>query len=140
MTTQPIEIKSTEAYQRLQSENNALLVDVRASMEYLFVGYPKGSINIPWIDAPEWEVNPSFVKEIRQLLHGESCGNEQEQPSVFLICRSGKRSLEAGKHLIDANISNVYNISDGFEGERDEKSQRSTINGWRFEGLPWEQS
>jgi hypothetical protein len=27
----------------------------------------------------------------------------------------------------------------GFEGDRNEKDQRGTLNGWRFDGLPWEQ-
>jgi len=27
----------------------------------------------------------------------------------------------------------------GFEGDLDEKHRRNTTNGWRFDGLPWEQ-
>jgi hypothetical protein len=27
----------------------------------------------------------------------------------------------------------------GFEGDLDEHFHRSTLNGWRFDGLPWEQ-
>jgi len=58
---------------------------------------------------------------------------------VVLICRSGVRSLEAGKVLIEAGISDVYNVAEGFEGQLDEKHQRSSTGGWRFHGLPWEQ-
>ena len=28
----------------------------------------------------------------------------------------------------------------GFEGRLDEKRQRNHVEGWRFSGLPWEQS
>jgi hypothetical protein len=28
----------------------------------------------------------------------------------------------------------------GFEGERDENDHRGRLNGWRFDGLPWEQT
>jgi len=136
---EPIEISPQEAYQKLQQENNALLIDVRSSMEFLFVGHPAGSVSIPWIDEPDWDINPNFVKEVRQLLLGGACGDIQKQPAVLLICRSGKRSREAGIKLIEAGILNVYNIEGGFEGERDENSQRSAVNGWRFEGLPWQQ-
>ncbi len=136
---QPIEINPLESYQLLEENNQSLLIDVRSSMEFLFVGHPKGAISIPWIDEPEWDVNPNFTREIKQLILGGSCGDKAHQPPIILICRSGKRSHEAGLSLIEAGILNIYNVSGGFEGERDEKSQRSTINGWRFDNLPWEQ-
>lgn len=118
-----------------------MLVDVRSHMEYLFIGHPVGAINIPWIDEPDWEVNPDFVRELRQLLlgglsHDESGGNDVP---VVLICRSGKRSREAGQLLLQKGFRRVYNVQDGFEGELDEHHHRSTLGGWRFAGLPWEQ-
>jgi rhodanese-related sulfurtransferase len=136
---QPIEISPLQANQKIITDNRSLLVDVRSSMEFLFVGHPKGSISIPWIDEPDWDINPNFVKEIKQLILGGSCGDKAQQPPVLLICRSGKRSHEAGLKLIAAGILNIYNIAGGFEGERDENYQRSTVNGWRFDGLEWEQ-
>jgi len=33
----------------------------------------------------------------------------------------------------------VYNVEHGFEGELDDKHHRSTISGWRFDQLPWQQ-
>jgi rhodanese-related sulfurtransferase len=62
-----------------------------------------------------------------------------ELTPVLLICRSGVRSLEAGKVLVEAGFCDVYNIAHGFEGELDEAHRRGTLSGWRFEGLPWEQ-
>ena len=38
-----------------------------------------------------------------------------------------------------AGFSNVAHVVHGFEGDLDENFKRSTLNGWRFEGLPWEQ-
>jgi rhodanese-related sulfurtransferase len=64
---------------------------------------------------------------------------EIEAVPVLLICRSGRRSLEAGKVLIKEGFTKVYNISEGFEGSLDEEHHRSTLGGWRFDGLPWEQ-
>lgn len=129
-----------EAWRILQDNPRAILVDVRSNMEFLFVGHPVGAIHIPWIDEPDWTVNPEFVTEVRQLiLGGISPHHEEAKVPIILICRSGKRSLEAGEALIAAGVNHVYNIGDGFEGELDAEHHRSTLGGWRYEGLPWEQ-
>lgn len=124
-----------EAYKFLQDHPNALLVDVRSHMEYLFIGHPAGAIHVPWIDEPDWKVNTDFVKMVRQAMLGGATG----AAPVILICRSGVRSLEAGKVLVQAGIKDVYNVAEGFEGQLDDKHHRSTLGGWRFHGLPWEQ-
>ena len=41
------------AFDMLQENPRAILVDIRSTMEYLFVGHPKGAIHIPWIDEPD---------------------------------------------------------------------------------------
>ena len=128
------------AWQLMQDDARTLLVDIRSTMEFLFVGHPKGAVHIPWIDEPDWTVNPHFVTRVRELMLGGgiSQGDSGSVP-VVLICRSGKRSLEAGKLLLEEGIPGVYHVSDGFEGDLDDNHQRSTLAGWRFEGLPWEQ-
>jgi len=124
----------------LQDDSRALLVDIRSTMEYLFVGHPAGAVHIAWIDEPEWTVNPNFETEIRKLLLGGAvCTQENRCAPIILICRSGKRSLEAGKALLEGGIRSVFHIDEGFEGDLDEHRHRSTIGGWRFRGLPWEQ-
>lgn len=132
------EVKSLtpkEAFKFLQEHPNALFVDVRSNMEYLFVGHPCGAIHIPWIDEPDWTINPHFVTQVRQAILGGASG----AAPVVLICRSGVRSLEAGKALVAAGVKDVYNVSEGFEGPLDEKHHRSSLGGWRYHGLPWEQ-
>ncbi len=132
-------ISPKEAWDLLQHNPKCLFIDVRSHMEYLFIGHPKGAIHIPWIDEPDWEVNPHFVREVRQLILGGLASASHQSVPVMLICRSGKRSQEAGEHLVEAGFTEVYNILDGFEGELDDDHHRSTLGGWRFEGLPWEQ-
>ena len=124
-----------EAWQLMQEHPNALLIDTRSHMEFLFVGHPAGAIHIPWIDEPDWTVNPHFTTQVRQAILGGAGG----AAPVILICRSGVRSLEAGKALIEAGMREVYNIGEGFEGALDDKHHRSSVGGWRFHGLPWEQ-
>jgi len=129
-----------QAHALVEQDPRAVLVDIRSTMEFLFVGHPVGAVHIPWIDEPDWTVNPDFVRKVRELLlGGVICDTSEGCAPVVLICRSGKRSVEAGNALIDAGLREVYNVLDGFEGERDDDHHRSTLGGWRFEGLPWEQ-
>ena len=134
------DISAKSAAQLLHDDPRAILVDIRSSMEYLFVGHPVGAVHLPWIDEPDWEINPHFVAEVRKLmLGGAVCDVEDGCAPIVLICRSGKRSLEAGKVLLAAGLSNIFHIDEGFEGELNDAHQRSSIGGWRFHGLPWEQ-
>ena len=126
----------------MQTDASAVLIDIRSSMEFLFVGHPKGAVHIAWIDEPDWTVNPDFVTDVRKLMLGGVIGDPREGycgAPIILICRSGKRSKEAGAALLAAGFKAVYHVQDGFEGDLDENHHRSTLGGWRFHGLPWAQ-
>ncbi|CAG2149516.1 rhodanese-like domain-containing protein [Cupriavidus numazuensis] len=126
-------LSPADAQALLQQSPDALFIDCRSEMEYLFVGHPKGAHNVPWNDGPDWEVNPHFVQVVKKL-----AGQASARP-VLLICRSGNRSTAAARALEGAGFSNVYNVLHGFEGDLDAERHRNTVNGWRFEGLEWEQ-
>lgn len=129
-----------QALQMFEDDPRAVLVDIRSTMEFLFVGHPKGALHLPWIDEPDWTVNPIFTTEIRKLmLGGTVCDSNDGCAPVILICRSGKRSKEAGNKLIDEGLKNVFHVDEGFEGERDDNGHRGTLGGWRYHQLPWEQ-
>ena len=133
-----ISMSPQESYQLLQSTPNSTLIDIRSSMEYLFVGHPANAIHIAWIDEPDWEINPVFIAEITKTVSKKNKAAPLDSP-IILICRSGQRTLEASKVLIDAGFTHIIHVNEGFEGERDESFHRSTIGGWRYRGLPWEQ-
>lgn len=140
MAAQVKSLSPKESHKLLEGDPRAILVDVRSNMEYLFIGHPVGAINIAWIDEPDWDINPHFAADVRKLLLGGlSHSSEVASAPVLLICRSGKRSLEAGELLVKEGFTEVYNVLEGFEGELDDHHHRSTLGGWRFEGLPWEQ-
>lgn len=129
-----------DAYDLLQKEPRAVIIDVRSGMEFLFVGHPTGAIHVAWIDEPNWDINPQFVPQVRQvMLGGVSHTSHHDSAPVILICRSGKRSVEAGEALLAAGMHDIYNVSEGFEGNLDDNHHRSTSEGWRFHKLPWEQ-
>ena len=100
-------IHPVEAWERLRERPRDLLVDVRSTMEFLFVGHPAGAIHIPWIDEPDWTVNPDFVPQVRKLRRGGAMDTAEDAPSVYLICRSGKRTLAAAEALRQAGVHNV---------------------------------
>jgi len=127
------------AWRMMQEDPNAILVDVRSDMEYLMIGHPKMAVNVPWIDAPDWTVNPEFIPCVRKLLLGRLSGMARQQAAVILICRSGNRSKDAAETLCEAGFSDLYVIEGGFEGPLNEHHHRNAVAGWRFCDLPWEQ-
>ncbi len=136
----PITIEPKSAFQLIADNPQAYLIDIRSTMEHLMVGHPVGAIHVPWIDEPDFLPDPNFVRKIRELMLGGLLGElEKNPPLVILICRSGRRSLEAGQTLIDAGIPNVFSVIDGFEGPLGDNHQRISSAGWRFEGLPRQQ-
>ncbi len=124
-------LEPREAHEFLRKNPDAIFVDCRSEMEYLFVGHPVGTILVPWNDGPNWEINPEFVAHVKKA-------TSIDRP-IVLICRSGNRSVDAGYALEEAGFTKVYNVLHGFEGELDENHRRNSRTGWRFEGLPWEQ-
>jgi len=125
-------LHTKEAYAFLHDHSDAVLVDCRSEMEYLFVGHPVGAHHVAWNDGIDWDINPHFVGQVRKIA-------SMNRP-VVLICRSGQRSISAGQALEQAGFAEVYNVIEGFEGPLDDQHHRNEISGWRKEGLPWEQS
>lgn len=133
------DISPQQAWEILSDNPSTVLLDVRTRVEYEYVGHALNSLNIPWVEAPSWQIDPDFVEKVRMVLK-----REEQQPlestAILAICRSGKRSKAALQALAEEGFNVLYNIEEGFEGDLDENGHRNTINGWRFAGLPWRQS
>jgi rhodanese-related sulfurtransferase len=127
-------LEPKQAYEFLHRNSDALFIDCRSEMEYLFVGHPVGALHVAWNDGPDWEVNPHFVGQVKKL-----AGTNHTMRPILLICRSGNRSQEAVEALERAGFTKIYNVVHGFEGDLNDRHQRNVTAGWRFEGLPWEQ-
>jgi rhodanese-related sulfurtransferase len=124
-------IEPREAYAFLNEHPDAVFIDCRSEMEYLYVGHPVGAHHVAWNELPDWDVNPHFVAQVKKLA-------SVDRP-VVVICRSGQRSVAAGEALEEGGFSEIYNVRHGFEGELDDHHHRGSRSGWRFDGLPWEQ-
>lgn len=135
------ELKPPAANALLEKRPEAVLIDVRSTMEYDYVGHPLNALHIPIKEPPGWETDDSFADKVKTALSKAKSSSEViEETPVLLLCRSGKRSELAANVLIDAGFNEVYNVLEGFEGDRDDNGHRNTLNGWRFHNLPWEQS
>ena len=131
------DIGSIQTWQALQSQPEAVLVDIRTRAEWTYVGGPdlsslgKSVIQVEWQVFPSMERNPRFVRELQA--QGIAPGR-----LVYLICRSGIRSRDAAEFLTERGYA-TYNVAAGFEGPIDGNGHRG-VSGWRAEQLPWKQS
>lgn len=134
-----------KAWETLASDPKSMLIDCRTKAEWSYVGVPdlgpigKETALIEWRRFPDLAFNTSFVEQA--LAAAEESGAE----TLFFICRSGARSMEAARATLGAAESEgrrlaCVNIVEGFEGELDEERHRGTVNGWKARGLPWRQS
>ena len=130
-------VSPSEAYAELQADPLAVLVDVRTTAEWNYVGLPdlagvgKRVIALEWQHFPDGALNTSFVEQLRDA------GVDEGTP-VYFLCRSGVRSAAAAKAATAAGLGPAYNVSDGFEGQLGQDGHRS-VSGWKADGLPWRQ-
>ncbi len=132
------DVSPTETWTALKDDPTAVLIDVRTPAEWAYVGLPdvasigKLVLTVAWQTWPDGQQNPAFIAEAQEQ------GLKLGQP-VYLLCRSGVRSLAAAKALTEAGYGPCYNIAGGFEGPLDPARHRGTLAGWKVEGLPWRQ-
>ena len=133
------------AWQILEEDSSARLIDVRTRAEWGYVGVPdleevgQTVIFTEWAFFPDMSVNPQFVAEVMEAL------GDQIPTKLLFICRSGVRSLRAAnvvaEHLAASEVdADCINVAEGFEGDLDPEGHRGGLNGWKARGLTWRQS
>ena len=120
-----------EAHALMLNLPEAKLVDVRTRAELEWVGRIPGSITVEWNTWPGSSRNLDFIAEFEALIGTDAI--------VMLICRSGVRSHHAAIALSRIGYGHVFNVLQGFEGDKDPLGQRNRLGGWRAAGLPWTQ-
>ena len=138
-------VTAAEAYDKWKADpENVKVLDVRTPEEYIFVGHPEMAWHIPlkiatyeMVDGKPtltMKATPDFVERVKKVF--------KPTDTILVTCRSGGRSAAAVNLLADAGFKNVYNITDGFEGDsiKDPKSPdhgKRVKNGWKNSGKPW---
>lgn len=144
-TTLELYVTSKEAYEKWKANpDHVKILDVRTPDEYIYIGHAAMAWNIPaFIQTYTWDaekehfsmiVNPDFISQIKETF--------QPTDTILVTCRSGGRSALAVNQLAAAGYKNVFNITDGFEGDKvkDENSvynNKRMVNGWKNSGAPW---
>lgn len=133
------------AFDILKNDESSVLIDVRTDAEFLFVGvvndsqFKNKSILLPWMVYPSMSENKEFANIIDDSLKS-LIGDDHKNAKLFFLCKTGKRSNMAAQYAKNIGYNNCYNITNGFEGDCDQNKQRSNINGWKADGLPWQQN
>jgi rhodanese-related sulfurtransferase len=138
-------VTSKEAYAKWETDQEKVkIIDVRTPEEYWFIGHAPMAWNVPLVLVThqwnsdrtrlEFQPNPDFVKEIQDIV--------EPGDTVLVMCRSGARSTKAVNLLAAEGFENIYNLHDGFEGDKVKDPEnvftgQRKKNGWRNAGLPW---
>jgi len=121
-----------EAGELLAIAPGAKLIDVRTRAEWDWVGRIPGSVEIEWQTYPGAQPNAAFSQQL--------AGQVDKESLAMFLCRSGARSHAAAATAKQLGFTSVYNILEGFEGDKDATGHRNAVGGWRKAGLPWVQS
>jgi rhodanese-related sulfurtransferase len=138
-------VTAQEAYDMWKSAPEKVkILDVRTPEEYVFVGHPDMGINIPLM-FPKYEWHADRRRYSVEL-YADFLAVAQEMfapgDTILVMCRSGGRAAMAINMLAKAGFQNVYNITDGMEGDKvnDPESVyhgKRMKDGWKNAGLPW---
>jgi rhodanese-related sulfurtransferase len=137
------DVDPDQAWELLERDPKAQLVDVRTAAEWAFVGVPDLSSlgrephKVEWQRYPDMSLNPDFVRSVAERL--EQSGADVETPILFL-CRSGGRSRAAAMAMTAAGFNRALNVTGGFEGDVDAAGHRGATGGWKAAHFPWRQS
>src|SRR5690606_10368586 len=136
------DVSVEEAWDRLSSEADSVLIDVRTQSEWAFVGLPdlsnlgKQVVRVEWQSFPENRIDPTFSERLSSILNSAGIGKEAE---LRFTGGSGSRGRMAAGPMAAQGYSRCRNVADGFEGPLDSHGHRGTRAGWKAAGLPWVQ-
>ncbi|MEM5325346.1 rhodanese-like domain-containing protein [Paraburkholderia sp. JHI2823] len=126
-------VSPAEAFELLQLDPRARLVDVRTRAELDWVGRPVVGdgqyAHVEWTRYPGGVPNAEFLAQLRSAVEGDA--------PVLFLCRSAARSKLAAIEAAKAGFTKAYDLLEGFEGDKDSQGHRKTVSGWCFRGLPW---
>jgi len=126
-------VSPAEAFELLQLDPRARLVDVRTRAELDWVGRPVVGdgqyAHVEWTRYPGGVPNSEFLAQLRSAVEGDA--------PVLFLCRSAARSKLAAIEAAKAGFTKAYDLLEGFEGDKDSQGHRKTVSGWCFRGLPW---
>jgi rhodanese-related sulfurtransferase len=104
-------VEPAQVQQQVQ-DGKVTLIDIRRPEEWRETGVAKGALRIEMHD-------PAFVETVLKQVNGN------RNAPIALICRSGHRSGQMQKTLLDQGFTQVYSVHGGMAGDA----------GWIKQGL-----
>ena len=144
-TTLGLYVTAQEAYEMWKAATDDVkIIDVRTPEEYALIGHAEMAWNVPLGFITYQRINGKIEHGVRMNpdLVTEVTGLADPTDTLLLMCRSGGRSAMAVNQLAAAGFTNVYNITDGMEGDKVKDPEsvffgKRMKNGWKNWGLPW---
>lgn len=133
------------AYEMVQKNAHAFIIDVRTRPEYVLIGHPTVAYLVPikfWTGKYTSKgygmaTNKNFAADLKAKFNPTT-------DTLIFMCRSGARSCAAAEAAVKGGwpADKVYNLLGGFEGDKDKNKASAfhgqrTMGGWKNEGLPW---
>jgi rhodanese-related sulfurtransferase len=145
LTSLGLYVTAREAYDMWKADPERIKVlDVRASMEYAVNGHPEMAANIPVaFQSYKWDINKGdYPVAVNTEFVANVAKRFKLDDTILAMCRSGTRSAIAVNFLAKAGFTNVYNIMDGFDGDKVEDPESIWYgvrrrNGWKNSAVPW---
>ena len=144
LTSLGLYVTAREAYEMWKYDPERIKVlDVRTFEEYVLIGHAEMAANVPLaFPTYNWDadkgnysvvVNADFIAHVKERF--------QPDDTILVMCRSGGRSAMAVNALAKAGFTKVYNIIDGFEGDKVDDPEsvyygKRMRNGWK-NSAPW---
>ena len=129
---------SVEAYEMWKANPDKIkIIDCRTQEEYAFVGHAPMAYNIPsrlWTGKWNQEKKDYDLQENADF-EAVAKSKFAQNDTIMVMCRSGHRSAASVNRLTKAGFTNVYNIVDGFEGDKIDGKRNK--NGWKNSVAPW---
>ena len=144
-TTLGLYVTAKQAFAKWHASPKKIhILDCRTPQEYGFVGHAPMAVNIPSkFMKLEWNAKKKFYQMVANKKFVELVKKRfKPDDTIFIMCRSGARSAQSVDLLAKAGYKKVYNIIDGFEGDKvkDKNSYykgKRMVNGWKNSGAPW---
>ena len=144
-TTLGLYVTSKEAYDLWKSNPKKVkILDIRTLDEYINIGHAAMAWNIPaFLQTYDWDPeNKNFTYKMNTEFANQVKAVFQPNDTILVTCRSGGRSALAVNLLASLGYENVFNITDGFEGDtvNDPENMyhgQRMKNGWKNSGIPW---
>jgi len=145
MTSLGLYVTAREAYEMWKADPERIKVlDVRTSVEYALNGHPEMAANVPLVvPSIKWDIEKG---DYTNVINTEFVANVARRfkldDTILALCRSGTRSAIATNFLAKAGFTKVYNIIDGFDGDKVDDPESIWYgvrrrNGWKNSATPF---